>query len=105
MNNDTIEHLIKTINNDTRIRSDWLPLVFVKQSLDQEVDDPFDSIWLKLIAVGAYIISLFSSGIMLAFISYEKRYHGHFRTLINQLLSNLYAVVILSNICYILENI
>ena len=93
MTNNTIEQLIITMTNDTRRRSHWLPLVFVNQTLDQDVEDPFDSIGLKLIAVGAYIISLFSSGIMLAFITYEKKYHGHFRTLINQLLSNFYAVV------------
>ena len=55
--------------------------------------DPFDSIWLKVIAILSYFICLLTSAIMLAFISYENGHHGTFRTVINQLLSNLYAMV------------
>ena len=55
--------------------------------------DPYDSIWLKIISVLSYFIGLIASAVMLAFINYEKRYHGNFRTVINQLLSNLYAMV------------
>ena len=57
------------------------------------IQDPYDSIWLKIIAILSYFIGLVSSAIMLAFINYETGHHGNFRTVINQLLSNLYAMV------------
>ena len=55
--------------------------------------DPYDSIWLKIVAVLSYFIGLTNSAIMLAFINYENGHHGNFRTVINQLLTNLYAMV------------
>ena len=70
----------------------WFHSVF-NQVLVQKIEDPFDSIGLKFGAFGTYIVALLSSGIMFAFISYEQQFHGHFRTLINQLLSNLYGAV------------
>ena len=57
------------------------------------LQDPYDSVWLKIIAILSYFISLIASAIMLAFINYENKHHGNFRTVINQLLSNLYAMV------------
>ena len=57
------------------------------------LQDPYDSIWLKIIAILSYFIGLINSKIMLAFINYENRHHGNFRTVINQLLSNLYIMV------------
>ena len=57
------------------------------------LQDPYDSIWLKFIAILSYFICLLASAIMLAFIKYENGHHGNFRTVINQLLSNLYAMV------------
>ena len=57
------------------------------------LQDPYDSIWLKVIAILSYCIGLVTSAIMLAFINYEKGHHGNFRTVINQLLSNLYSMV------------
>ena len=65
----------------------------LNQVLVQKIEDPFDSMWLKFGAFGTYIVAVLSSGIMFAFISYEQQFHGHFRTLINQLLSNLYGAV------------
>ena len=64
-------------------------------NLEQQLllQDPYDSIWLKIIAVLSYFIGLTNSAIMLAFINYENGHHGNFRTVINQLLSNLYASV------------
>ena len=55
--------------------------------------DPYDSIWLKIIAIFSYYIGLVSSAIMVAFVTYENGHHGNFRTVINQLLSNLYVMV------------
>ena len=57
------------------------------------LQDPFESFWMKFIAILSYFIGLVNSAIMLAFINYEKEHHGNFRTVINQLLSNLYAMV------------
>ena len=64
-------------------------------NLEQQLllKDPYDSIWLKIVAVLSYFIGLTNSAIMLAFINYENGHHGNFRTVINQLLSNLYASV------------
>ena len=60
----------------------------------QEWIDPFDSITLKIIAVIAYIIEIFASIIMLFFVAYETQgYAGHYRTVINQLLSLFYGTV------------
>ena len=54
--------------------------------------DPYDSVWLKIVTAIVYTIEILSSLVIFAFINYEKHY-GHFRTLINQLLSILYGVV------------
>ena len=57
-------------------------------------NDPFDSFWLKLITLLVYSIELVESVIMMAFVVYEtKGLAGHYRTLINQLLSHLYGGV------------
>ena len=63
---------------------------FTQQLLLQ---DPFESVWMKFIAILSYFIGLVNSAIMLAFINYESGHHGNFRTVINQLLSNMYAMV------------
>ena len=57
------------------------------------LQDPYDSAWMKFIAILSYFICLVASAIMLAFIKYENGHHGNFRTVINQLLSNLYFMV------------
>ena len=58
-----------------------------------QIQDPFESVWMKVIAILCYFIGLVNSAILLAFINYEKEHHGNFRTVINQLLSNMYAMV------------
>ena len=56
--------------------------------------DPFDSIFLKLLTVIVYIIEILSSAILLTFVVYEtKGYAGHYRTVMNQLLSYGYGAV------------
>ena len=57
------------------------------------LQDPFDWVWLKVIAILSYFIGLVNSRIMLVFIKYDHGHHGNFRTVINQLLSNLYSMV------------
>ena len=66
-----------------------------EKNLDEQMfpQDPYDSFWLKIIAILSYFIGLVTSAIMLEFIKYESGHHGNFRTVINQLLSNLYAMV------------
>ena len=56
--------------------------------------DPFDSVWLRLGSILVYVIEVLESVIMMAFVVYETNgYNGHYRTLINQLLSHLYGGV------------
>ena len=56
--------------------------------------DPYNSIPLKLLTIIIYIIELWASTIMLIFVSYEmKGLFGHYRTVINQLLSCGYGAV------------
>ena len=84
-------------------------MIDISKSMFQEIKvlpmlekwkDPFDSFWLKLITLLVYSIELVDSLIMMAFVVYEtKGLAGHYRTLINQLLSHLYGGV---SICEIL---
>ena len=56
--------------------------------------DPFDSVWFKLMTIIVYVVEVLESVIMIAFVVYETNgYNGHYRTLINQLLSHLYGGV------------
>ena len=74
-----------------------MALIYAYFSKDPEPQpwiDPYDSIWLKIMTIGVYFVEVISSVIMLAFVAYETNgYAGHYRTLINQLLSYLYAAV------------
>ena len=64
--------------------------------------DPYDSIPLKLLTVIIYLIELWASTIMLIFVKYEiNGLFGHYRTVINQLLSYGYGAV--SKIIYEIE--
>ena len=66
--------------------------------------DPYNSIPLKLWTVIIYIIELWASTIMLIFVSYEmKGLFGHYRTVINQLLSFGYGAVRYLIIQYMLD--
>ena len=69
------------------------------EQIEQQLllQDPYDSVWLKIMAILFYFIGILASVIMLAFIKYETEHHGNFRSVINQLLSNLYAMVSLPN--------
>ena len=56
--------------------------------------DPYDSIWLKLTTILVYGVEVIASMVMVAFVTFETQgYAGHYRTLINQLLSYLYGAV------------
>ena len=81
------------------------PALFYKDSLGSsfrdsfslEVDvylDPYDSIWLKLATILVYCVEVMASIVMVAFVAFETQgLAGHYRTLINQLLSYLYGGV------------
>ena len=90
--------LHKMINNTKKVilLENWTDdISTTDENLEQQLllQDPNDSVWLKIIAILSYLICILASAIMLSFIKYENEYHGNFRTVINQLLSNLYAMV------------
>ena len=77
--------------------SSGIILANFEEEVEVEVSDwidPYDSIWLKLFTILVYIIEILASVVMFAFVKYETSgLAGHYRTLINQLLSYLYGVV------------
>ena len=78
------------------VLENWIHDISVNlEQIEQQflLQDPYDSVWLKIIAILLYFITLLASATMLAFINYENGHHGNFRSVINQLLSNLYAMV------------
>ena len=90
-------HLRKMINDTEEVclLENWTLDISIndKNSDPIQIQDPFESVWMKVIAILCYFIGLVNSAILLAFINYEKEHHGNFRTVINQLLSNMYAMV------------
>ena len=80
--------------NQTSINEELISGFFlnITERDQKEFVDPYDRISLKLITILVYIIELLASAITVAFVIYEKDY-GHYRTLINQLLSYLYGAV------------
>ena len=71
-----------------------LLLCFFKPDEIEAWTDPYNSIPLKLMTILVYIIEILSSTVMLIFVTYEtKGLFGHYRTVINQLLSFGYGAV------------
>ena len=69
-------------------------LSFFEPETIEEWTDPYNSIHLKLLTIITYLIEIWASTVMLIFVSYEtKGLLGHYRTVINQLLSYAYASV------------
>ena len=65
-----------------------------KSEFNNDWIDPYDSIWLKLVSVNIYAMEICESIVMVTFVNYETAgLFGHYRTLINQLLSHLYGGV------------
>ena len=61
---------------------------------NEEWLDPYDSMWLKSITYIVYLIEVLAASVMVSFVYYEiSGYAGHYRTLINQLLSYFYGAV------------
>ena len=60
----------------------------------EEWIDPFDSTKLRLLTLIVYIIDISASIPLMYFVAYETSgYAGHFRTVLNQLVSFLYGAV------------
>ena len=83
---------LKGVRNSKNIVSACIDVGF-NQTIDETLEDPYDSIWLQLIAIFAYLLIILSSCLMMAFTYYEQLYHGQYRTVINQLITSLYNLV------------
>ena len=71
-----------------------LTLASFEPEVIEEWIDPFDSTTLRLITFIVYFIGVLASIPLFYFVIYETEgYAGHFRTVINQLLSFLYGEV------------
>ena len=70
----------------------------------EEWTDPYNSILLKLLTIITYLIEIWASTIMLIFVSHETQgLFGHYRTVINQLLSYAYAAVSMKKIAVMMH--
>ena len=92
----TVMHKMINGTEEVCFLENWIhDTSMIDKNLEQNLllQDPYDSIWLKIIAILSYLIGLVTSVVMNAFVNYENGHHGNFRTVINQLLSTLYDVV------------
>ena len=81
-----------TLTNST-LNANASLLMFEPEMIEEWID-PFDSTVLKFLTVIVYIVEILASIIMFAFVSYETGGDaGHYRTVINQLLSCGYGGV------------
>ena len=72
----------------------------------EEWADPYNSIHLKLLTTIIYLLEIWASVVMLTFVSYEtKGLFGHYRTVINQLLSYVYAAVSMETISIMMNTV
>ena len=84
------------MNSSERIKGTLLS--FFEPEAIEVWTDPYNSIHLKLLTIIIYLIEIWASTVMLIFVSYEtKGLLGHYRTVINQLLSYAYASVSIEN--------
>ena len=80
------------MNSSERIKGTLLS--FFEPEKIEVWTDPYNSIHLKLLTIIIYLFEIWASVVMLTFVSYEtKGLFGHYRTVINQLLSYAYAAV------------
>ena len=69
-------------------------LSFLEPEKIEAWTDPYNSIHLRLLTIIIYLFEIGASLVMLTFVSYEtKGLFGHYRTVINQLLSYAYGTV------------
>ena len=80
------------MNSSECIKSSFLS--FFEPEEVEEWTDPYNLIPLKLITIIVYLLELWAASVMLVFVVYEtKGLFGHYRTVINQLLSFGYGAV------------
>ncbi len=80
------------MNSSEHIKSSLLTL-FEPEEIE-EWTDPYNLISLKLLTIIVYLLELWAATVMLIFVVYEtKGLFGHYRTVINQLLSFGYGAV------------
>ena len=103
--NDTLDHIKSSEGNLTEICQKIIfPALFNENplrssfrdpfNLETDIYDPYDSVWLKLVTILVYCVEVMASIVMVAFVAFETQgLAGHYRTLINQLLSYLYGGV------------
>lgn len=91
MHVDNVDENFSDSSNQMIIRSS-----FENQTTNaEEWIDPYDSVWLRILTFLIYIVEVTAASIMITFVYYETSgYAGHYRTLINQLLSYFYGGVI-----------
>ena len=106
-NNNTFHHTDISVGNLSEICQKVIFRAFFEENhlrsrfrdffafeIDKPLVDPYDSTWLKLITILVYVVEVIASVVMVAFVAFETGgFAGHFRTLINQLLSYLYGAV------------
>ena len=79
--------------NSSKILNTSLIVSFEPEEIVKWVD-PFDTISLKLLTIIIYIIVILASAILLTFVVFERSgLAGHYRTVINQILSCGYGAV------------
>ena len=79
--------------NSSKILNTSLLVSFEPEEIVKWVD-PFDTISLKLFTIIIYIIEILASTILMTFVVYETSgLAGHYRTVINQILSCGYGAV------------
>ena len=81
--------ILYTFFEETPLKRDFFAF-----EIDKSLVDPYDSTWLKIITILVYVVEVIASMVMVAFVAFETQgLAGHYRTLINQLLSYLYGGV------------
>ena len=89
--------ILYTFFEETPLKRDFFAF-----EIDKSLVDPYDSTWLKIITILVYLVEVIASMVMVAFVAFETQgLAGHYRTLINQLLSYLYGGVSTNRVSHI----
>ena len=91
----TEENLTESINDMFKVPNpDHLNEVWIVEVEPNIFQDPYSSIWIKVGVSASYLIQGIESVILISFVLYETQgLAGPYRTVVNQLLSGLYAIV------------
>ena len=89
--------MISSINllvNLDETANEWIDGFIVTENEPNLFADPYNSVWTKIFGTLFYIFQVSLSFILMTFVVYETQgLAGHYRTLINQLLSWFYLLV------------